>query len=58
MLYLICWLTDFICWLTDFASMLFIFSATRALAEQEMGSIAIGCIDAIYFLAAAASKLI
>ena len=45
-----------ICWLTDFASVLFIFSATRALAEQGTGSIAMGSIGAIYFLTAAASN--
>ncbi len=45
-----------ICWLTDFASVLFLFSATRALAEQGTGSIAMGCIGAIFFLTAAASN--
>ena len=45
-----------ICWLTDFASVLFLFSATRALAEQGTGSIALGCIGAIFFLTAAASN--
>ena len=47
-----------IAWLTDCALILFIFSATRILAEQHADPWTIGTLGAVFFLASAISNSI
>ena len=47
-----------IAWLTDCALILFIFSATRILAEQRADPWTIGTLGAVFFLASAISNTV